>query len=225
MPLTFPTVTSLEINMENTVLITGFDPFGGESINPSWEAVKLLPAQLENAQIISKEIPTSFEKAPLLLKEYIQEYKPNMVICVGQAGGRPSVTIERVAINIQDASIPDNNNYQPNDVPVIPAGPDAYLSNLPIKEMVSAVNNAGFPCFISNSAGTYVCNTLMYTALHELNKLDNESKSRQKRQAGFIHVPFTCEQVIHQGKNYPSMKLEDISTCLKAAIIKAINLY
>ena len=152
------------------VLITGFDPFGGEPINPAWEAVKRLPDNIDGVEIVKLQIPTVFKKSAKKLFENIDTVKPDVVICVGQAGGRYEFCVERVAINLDDGRIPDNEGYQPVDVKVFEDGENAYFSNLPIKAMVEEVKKAGIPAAVSNTAGTYVCNHIMYSLLYYINK-------------------------------------------------------
>ena len=191
------------------LLITGFEPFGGEKINPSWEAVKLLPEKIGDFEIIKAEIPVVFEKAAETVLAKAEELKPNAIICVGQAGGRTGVTPEMVAINLRFASIPDNEGNQPKDVPCISDGENAYFATLPVRKMVEAVSEASIPCSVSYSAGTYVCNDLIYHVLH--------SYKGTETKACFIHVPFIPEQT----NDKPSMELETIAKALEIAI-KAI---
>ena len=180
------------------VLITGFDPFGGEPINPAWEAVKRLPDNIDGVEIVKLQIPTVFKKSAKKLFENIDTVKPDVVICVGQAGGRYEFCVERVAINLDDGRIPDNEGYQPVDVKVFEDGENAYFSNLPIKAMVEEVKKAGIPAAVSNTAGTYVCNHIMYSLLYYINKNNLNIKG------GFIHVPYITEQVLDK-KNTPYM--------------------
>lgn len=147
------------------VLITGFDPFGGEKINPAWEAVRALPDNIDGIEVVKLQIPTVFKKSAKKLFENIDSVKPDVVICVGQAGGRYEFSVERVAINVDDGRIPDNDGYQPVDSPVFEDGENAYFSTLPIKAIVEEVKKAGIPAAVSNTAGTYVCNHIMYLSL------------------------------------------------------------
>ncbi|PFR44922.1 pyroglutamyl-peptidase I [Bacillus thuringiensis] len=189
-----------------TVLLTGFDPFGGESINPAWEVAKSLHEKtIEEYKIISKQVPTVFQKSISVLKEYIEELNPEMIICIGQAGGRPDITIERIAINIDDARIADNEGNQPVDVPVIEEGPAAYWSTLPMKAIVKRLHEEGIPASVSQTAGTFVCNHLFYGLMHELEKRDKKIKG------GFIHIPFLPEQA----SNYPGQPSMSLSTIRK----------
>lgn len=198
------------------VLITGFDPFGGEKINPALEAVKKVKEEIANAQVIKVEIPTVFRKSLEALETAIETHKPDIVICIGQAGGRFDVTPERVAINLDDARIKDNEGNQPIDMPIYEDGEPAYFASLPIKAMVKEINDNGIPASVSNSAGTFVCNHIMYGLLYLIDKKYNNIKG------GFIHVPFIPSQVVDK-KNTPSMSLEDITQGLECAIKAAIE--
>ena len=197
------------------VLITGFDPFGGEKINPAWEAVKGIKNIIEGAKIIKLEIPTVFNKSIEKVKEAMELEKPDIVLCIGQAGGRYDMTVERVAINVDDARIEDNEGNQPIDIPVFEDGEHAYFSNLPIKAMVEEIKGQGIPASISNSAGTFVCNHIMYGVLYHINK------TYKNMRGGFIHVPFINEQVLDK-KNQPYMPVEHITKALEAAIKAAV---
>ena len=188
------------------LLITGFEPFGGEKINPSWEAVKLLPEKIGDFEIIKAEIPVVFEKAAETVIAKADELEPNAIICVGQAGGRSGITPEMVAINLRFASIPDNEGNQPKDIPCVQDGENAYFATLPVRKMAEAVSEASVPCSVSYSAGTYVCNDLIYHVLHHYKGTDIK--------ACFIHVPFISEQT----NDKPSMELETIAKALEIAI-------
>ncbi len=189
------------------ILLTGFEPFGGEKINPASQAVEHVSCR-ETAEIIKLTVPTVFGKAEKYVIDAVKAYSPDAVIMVGQAGGRSAVTVERVAINVRDASIADNEGFMPRDEPVRSNGKAAYFSTLPIKKICDAVKAAGIACEISNTAGTFVCNSLMYGVLDYLDGVNIA--------AGFLHVPFIPEQVI--GKPLPSMALPDITKALEAAI-------
>lgn len=193
------------------VLITGFNPFGGESKNPAYEAVKMLPDTFEGIELVKVEIPTEFYKSIEVLRTSIEKEKPEVVICVGQAGGRFTVSVERVAINVDDARIPDNGGNRPVDQAIVKEGPAAYFSTLPIKAIASAIREGGVPASVSNSAGTYVCNHIMYGLMHMISTEFPEIKG------GFIHVPFLEEQVLDK-PNMPSMSLESISKALGIAV-------
>lgn len=194
------------------VLVTAFDPFGGEAINPALEAVNKLPEQIGSIEIIKETIPTVFGKSICVIGEAIERSCPDAVICVGQAGGRSNITIERVAINCADASIKDNEGKQPIDESIEKDGPAAYFSTLPIKQMAEAVKKAGIPAAVSNTAGTFVCNQLLYGVLHKI-----EQKKLPIR-AGFIHVPYIPAQAALKKETVASMALSDIVCGLTAAI-------
>lgn len=197
------------------IVITGFDPFGGEKINPAWEAVKSLPDKVGDIEVVKVQVPTVFKKSAKKLFEAIDREKPDAVVCVGQAGGRFDITVERVGINIEDGRIPDNEGYQPIDTAIFEDGENAYFATLPIKAMVDEMKKENIPASVSNSAGTYVCNHLMYSLLYYLDK-----KGLKNVRGGFIHVPFIPEQVVDK-KNMPSMELSRITRGLEIAL-KAI---
>lgn len=198
------------------VLITGFAPFGGEKINPAFEAVKLLPDRISGAELIKREIPTEYEKAPAVLEEAIRSCRPDIVLCIGQAGGRTAITPEKVAINLADARIPDNAGYQPIDLPLHEDGETAYFATVPVKAMVQAMQTRGIPAAVSYSAGTFVCNAVMYHALYLTAKCYPNIK------AGFIHVPFAEEQVAGKPEGTPFMELDRISEGLACAVEAAV---
>lgn len=193
------------------ILVTGFDPFGGEKVNPALEAVKSLPSEIHGAEVHWVEIPTVFYKASEVLEAEIEKYQPDVVLCFGQAGGRASLTPERVAINQDDARIPDNQGNQPIDTPIREDGQAAYFSTLPIKAMVKAIKEEGLPATVSNTAGTFVCNHLMYQALYLADK------KFPNMRAGFMHIPYMTEQVVNK-PNTASMCLTDIVRGIEAAI-------
>lgn len=190
------------------LLITGFEPFGGESTNPSWEAVKLLPEVINEYSLTRLCIPVVFGEAADLTIRTAEELHPDAIICIGQAGGRAAITPELVSINLRYAKIPDNKGNQPKDEPVIYGGRAAYFSTLPVRRMAEAVEKVGLPAALSYSAGAYVCNDLLYTLLDHFDGSDTR--------VCFIHVPYSTEQ----GKE-PSMELERIAEGITAAI-KAI---
>ena len=192
------------------ILMTGFDPFGGESVNPAWEAVKRVKAP-EGVTLVKLEVPTVFGASIDTVLSAMEREKPDAVVCVGQAGGREKITPERVAINVNDARIADNAGQQPDDESICADGPAAYFSTLPIKAMVAAMESAGIGAAVSNTAGTFVCNHLMYGVLCAL---ERQGKSIP---AGFIHVPCIPEQTA--GTDKPSMPLELIVRGLEAALI------
>lgn len=192
------------------ILITAFEPFGGEKVNPALEAMKLLPDKIGEAQILKLELPTVFKKSIEKVWQHIDEYEPDIVISLGQAGGRACISIERVAINIDDTTMADNEGNMPVDQPIFKDGENAYFSNLPIKNMVEDIKKAGIPANISNTAGTYVCNHVMYGILYKIHK------ERLNIKAGFIHVPFIPEQVVNKPEK-PSMSLENIVKAVEIA--------
>jgi pyroglutamyl-peptidase len=171
------------------ILLTGFSPFGGESINPSYECIKNVDNEISGYEIIKKEIETTFQTSHHQLISYINDFKPDAVILVGQAGGAHNIRIERVAINIQDARIKDNLGDMPEDQVIIKSAPNAYFSTLPSKLIVKNLMNEGIPAILSYSAGTFVCNHLLFHLLHYLNQ------SNINIPAGFIHVPYIFSQV------------------------------
>ncbi|KEY60879.1 pyroglutamyl-peptidase I [Serratia sp. DD3] len=193
------------------VLITGFEPFGGEQVNPSWEVVKQLDGlQIAGAQIIARQLPCVFGEALTVLNAAIDELQPQRVLAIGQAGGRSDISVERVAINVDDARIADNQGQQPIDQAIVEHGPAAYFSTLPIKAIVNALRQAGIPASVSQTAGTYVCNHVMYGLLHRLS-------SQPQIKGGFIHIPYLPEQAAHH-PGQPSMAAETVLAALKLAI-------
>lgn len=198
------------------LLLTGFDPFGGELINPAWEAVKRVSDKVGDVEVVKLMVPTVFYKSIDTVAAAIEKEKPDAVLCIGQAGGRFDLNPERVAININDARIPDNEGNQPLDGPVFADGETAYFATLPIKAMAEEIRKAGVPASVSNTAGTYVCNHLMYGVLYTLaNKYPDV-------RGGFMHVPFITSQVINRKPIAPSLSLEQIVTGIEAAV-KAIG--
>ena len=189
------------------LLITGFDPFGGEKINPSYEAVKLLPDVIGEYELTKIELPTVFGRAAEIMIEKIAEIHPDAVICVGQAGGRRGITPEVIGINLREASIADNAGNIPRNEKIRAGAPDGIFSTLPVREMVDAINAEGLPASLSYSAGAFVCNDLLYSLLYEFK--DTEIK------IGFIHVPFHPEQA---KAGVPSMELVEIVRGLRTAI-------
>ena len=192
------------------LLLTAFDPFGGAAINPAQEAVNMVPNTIGSVEVIRLTLPTVFHKSVDLTVEAIEAHRPDAVLCIGQAGGRCELTPERIAINIDDARIPDNAGKQPIDRPICPEGPAAYFATLPIKAMAAAIREAGLPASVSNTAGTFVCNHLMYGVLHHLAVHHPETKG------GFMHVPFAPSQVTDRPA--PSMSIPDIARGIEAAI-------
>ena len=200
------------------VLVTGFEPFGGERVNPALEAIKDLPAEIHGTEIRWLEVPTVFHKSAQVLEEEMSRYQPDFVLCIGQAGGRSKITPERIAINIDDARIPDNIGNSPIDEIIRKDGENAYFSTLPIKAIVDELNKNNIPSAISNTAGTFVCNHIMYESLYLT------SKKYPNIKAGFIHIPYIEEQVADK-PNMPYMKKEDIIVALELIIKTAVNYY
>ncbi|MFI2200248.1 pyroglutamyl-peptidase I [Streptomyces sp. NPDC020192] len=172
------------------VLITGFAPFGGASVNPSWQAARLVAAEPPaGLTVTAAELPCVFGESVEALREAVHASAPDLVLCLGQAGGRPGVTVERVAVNLDDARIPDNKGRQPIDEAVVPGGPAAYFSSLPVKACVAAVRAAGVPAAVSHTAGTFVCNHVAYGLGHLI------ATELSHVRGGFVHVPWAPEQV------------------------------
>ena len=199
-----------------TVLITGFEPFGGESVNPSWEVVSSLDnAIIGGCRVIAHQLPCVFGESLAVLNAAIDALSPSLVLAVGQAGGRTDITVERVAINVDDARIVDNLGQQPIDVPIVADGPAAWFSTLPIKAMVVAMCNAGIPASVSQTAGTFVCNHVMYGLLHKL-------RDAPAVKGGFIHIPYLPQQAA-QHPGAPSMAAETVRRALEVAIATALQ--
>jgi pyroglutamyl-peptidase len=189
------------------LLITGFDPFGGETVNPSWEAVKGLSDVVGEYALTKLQIPTVFIKAAETVLSAAEILQPDVILCIGQAGGRSTVTPEVVAINLREARIPDNEGNQPVNTQVSPEGPAAYFTTVPVREMVAALQDAGIPGSLSFSAGAFVCNDVLYTLLHRYH-------GTQTR-VGFIHVPHLPQQAKPDG---PSLPLNTMTAALETAI-------
>lgn len=194
------------------ILVTGFDPFDKDIINPSYEAVKKLPDTIKDAKIIKLEIPTSFKRSTQVLEKSIEEHKPDVILSVGQAGGRNGITLEKVAINLLEARIKDNDGYQPCDKHIREDGETAYFTNLPIKGMNCYLKENNIPTTISYTAGTFVCNCVMYNILYLINKKYPNIKG------GFIHVPFLPEQAALKNPVSSSMSLDMISKAIELSI-------
>ena len=197
--------------MDRRILITGFEPFGQEIVNPSWEAVKSLPDIIDGAELMKVRLPVSFTGATVMVEQAIDRFRPDVVLSVGQAGGRFEINIERVAINLADSSKPDNDGYRPEEMPVRAGAPDLYFSNLPVKHLVEAVREAGIPAVVSNTAGAYVCNSVFYTAMHLVNHKYPDMR------AGFIHVPYLPCQTVEKTRQ-PSMSKETVVQALETII-------
>ncbi|KRL12645.1 pyrrolidone-carboxylate peptidase [Levilactobacillus zymae DSM 19395] len=193
------------------ILVTGFDPFDHATVNPAWEAVRRLPATVKTATIVTQEIPTVFGQSAEVLHAAIVRERPDVVLSIGQAGGRAALTPERVAINLDDARIADNAGQRPQDQSIQPTGAPAYFTQLPVKAMVAAIQQAGLPAQLSTTAGTFVCNHLMYQAQYL------RATEFPDLRAGFLHIPFLPEQVIHR-PGTPSLALADAVRGITAAL-------
>lgn len=198
------------------VLVTGFEPFGGETANPSWTAAQLVAAEPPAwTEVTAVQLSCVFGTAIDELRDAIAAYDPGLVLCVGQAGGRPDLTVERVALNLDDARIPDNAGRQPLDRPVVPGGPAAYFASLPVKACVASIRDAGLPASVSQTAGTFVCNHVFYGLAHLI------ATERTALRGGFVHVPYAPHQVAGGGQ--PSMSVRDVAAGLRAVVTAAIS--
>ncbi|GAA0482127.1 pyroglutamyl-peptidase I [Streptomyces olivaceiscleroticus] len=196
------------------VLLTGFTPFEGSDVNPSWQAVQAVAADPPpGVDVVTAELPCVFGEALDALRTAVTEADPEVVVCVGQAGGRPDVTVERVAINVDDARIPDNAGAQPIDEPIVEGGPAAYFTNLPLKACVTAVREAGLPASVSQTAGTFVCNHVFYGLMHLL------ATERPAARGGFVHIPYAPEQVTDKGE--PSLPVGAAAEALRVIMVTA----
>ena len=201
-----------------TVLLTGFDPFGGESINPSWLAVERLHGELiAGHRIVGVQLPTSFARAPRILRAAIRKHAPALVLCLGQAGGRAQISLERIAINIDDARIADNDGAQPVDTPIARNGPTACFTTLPIKSMLVALQAANIPIEVSQTAGTFVCNHVFYALMRTLAARPAHSRPR----GGFVHIPYLPDQVKDRSDT-PGLALDTVVDALRIMIETAL---
>lgn len=199
-----------------SALLTGFAPFGGESHNPSWDAVSRLDDHvIAGHRVVARRLPVEFGASVTALRDVIDAVSPSLVLCVGQAGGRSQLSIERVAINIDDARIADNAGAAPVDQPIVAGGPAAYFATLPIKAMLSDLRDAGIPAEISQTAGTYVCNHVFYGLMHAL-------RERPNIRGGFIHIPYSPEQATHHA-GAPSLPLDIVVKALRIALDTALT--
>ncbi len=192
--------------------MTGFEPFGNDTVNPSWEAVSMLPERTEYAEIVKRKMPVEYDRVAFLLEEAIKDEQPDAVICVGQAGGRAMMTPEMVAVNIKDSLSADNAGVLYSGEVIAADGPAAYFSTLPVKVLTAAIKEVGVPAAVSYTAGTYVCNNIMYHLLHMITKRYPEVKGC------FIHIPFACEQVLTRPAGTPSLPLAWMAKGLEAAV-------
>ncbi len=205
------------------VLVTGFEPFGGDKINPTEKIIdSLANEKLEEVSLVTKVLPVVFKKTDEILTNLLAEHKPDIAIHLGLAAGRSSISLERVAINLMDARIPDNENYQPIDEQLRKDGETAYLSKLPIKEIVNELRKEGIPSVVSNTAGLYVCNEVMYLSLYHSAKFGFPVKT------GFIHFPYLPEQVVERfltnGQNLSCLPLDLQVKAVKIAIQQTMKL-
>ena len=197
-----------------TVLLTGFDAFGGDSINPSWLAAQALDGEIvQGHRVLTELLPTEFAASRRLLTRSLRQHKPALVLCLGLAGGRACLSLERIAINVQDARIADNAGAQPIDIPIVQRGPAAYFSTLPIKAMLQALTASGIPAEVSQTAGTFVCNHVFYSLMHALKKLRATTKAR----GGFAHLPYL------PGQGLPCMPLHEMVHGLRVAVACALT--
>lgn len=199
------------------VLLTAFEPFGGEGVNPSLEiALRLTGSTIGDHRVVAQVLPVAFNETAHTLRQTLQSERPNLVIALGQAGGRSDISLERVAINLIDARIADNAGTQPIDVPIVTGAPAAYFSTLPIKAMRNALHAEGIPAQLSFSAGSFVCNQVFYLLMHEL------AQAGMRARGGFIHVPYLPEQAsFHPGA--ASMSLDTMVAGVRFAIACAIE--
>jgi pyroglutamyl-peptidase len=203
-----------------TVLVTGFEPFEQDPVNPSWEVARALDGWVHGgATVRAVQLPCVFGDAIAALDQALLQWRPSLVLCLGLAGGRCELTPERVAINVDDARIPDNAGRQPVDTPVQADGPAAYFSTLPIKAMVRALRAQGVPAAVSNTAGTFVCNHIFYALMHRL--AAQVAQGRAVR-GGFIHVP-ALPLLAARHPGMPSMALETQVLGLQTMVRTALD--
>lgn len=197
-----------------TVLLTGFEPFGGETVNPSWQAVSALAARPPVPGVVLRTalLPCVYGAAGDALRDAVTRWDPDVVVGVGQAGGRHQITPERIAVNLDDAPAPDNAGVSPVDRPVVDGGPLAYRTGLPVKAIVAALRASGIPAAVSDTAGTYICNHVFYAAMHLV------ATDRPGMRAGFVHVPYAHGQVVDRPGATPSLSLESITDALAVVV-------
>jgi pyroglutamyl-peptidase len=184
-------------------LVAGFEPFAGDPLNPALETLRRLPPRLGNLVLSTRALPTAFGPARTALEDAVLTMAPDIVLCLGLAGGRAGLSLERVAINLEDARIPDNAGRQPIDRPVVAGGPAAYFATLPVKAAVAALRAAGLPAIVSNTAGTFVCNHAFYGLLHLAARRDLPLRG------GLLHLPYLPSQAAGRD-GAPSMALDDV---------------
>ncbi len=209
------------------ILVSGFTPFNGEKINPSWQIVKALPDVISGFRVKKLRVPTAFGESIKAVTNAIDKHHPQIVLCLGQAGGRTHMSVERVAINIDDAGIADNQGAWPIDQAIVQGAPAAYFCTLPIKAMVEAMRQKGVPAEVSNTAGTFVCNHLLYGVLHHIALLKpaqgkQPAAARYPMRAGFMHVPYADSQIVGREQLF-SLPIAEMAIATKAAIMAAIK--
>lgn len=199
---------------DKVILLTGFDPFGGDALNPSWLVAEALDGQrIAGHRVVAAQLPTVFGESLHQLRALAIAHRPALTVCLGQAGGRSALSLERVGININDARIPDNVGAQPIDTPVVPGGPAAYFASLPLKAMLRAVQQAGVPCEVSQTAGTFVCNHVLYGLMQ---MLQAQGVGPAGARGGFVHVPWL------PGQGTPHLALRDMVRGIHAALWAAV---
>ncbi len=198
------------------ILLTGFEPFGGETVNPSWTAARSAARllQSEGLDVQALELPCVFGESATMLEEALERFQPELVVCAGQAGGRPRISLERVAINCDDARIPDNAGNRPVDEPVVRDGPAAYFTSLPVKAALAALTAQNIPAEVSQTAGTYVCNHVFYALMHAL-------RLRPGTRGGFVHVPYEDSQ-LPAGSGTPSLPAQQMAAALAVVVRTAL---
>jgi pyroglutamyl-peptidase len=215
LPAGLPVLNSIRRHRERLVLLTGFEPFAGETVNPSWQAVRLLDGtRVGGHRVAVAELPCAFAASLPALRRALRKHDPRVVVATGLAGGREGISLERIAINVIDARIPDNAGAQPIDVPVVRTGPAAYFSTLPLKASLQALQADGIPAHVSQTAGTYVCNQVFYGMMHALRR-------RPATRAGFVHVPWLPDQA--RAHRQPGMPLEHIVRALEIIVDAALT--
>ena len=198
------------------ILLTGFEPFGGEAVNPSWAAARSAARLLQSEGLVVQalELPCVFGESATMLEEALERFRPELVLCAGQAGGRPRISLERVAINCDDARIPDNTGNRPVDEPVVQGGPAAYFTSLPVKAALAALTAQNIPAEVSQTAGTYVCNHVFYALMHAL-------RLRPGTRGGFVHVPYE-ESQLPAGSGTPSLPAQQMAAALAVVVRTAL---
>ncbi|WP_373576475.1 pyroglutamyl-peptidase I [Parafannyhessea umbonata] len=199
------------------ILVTGFQPFDGEKVNPSWQVARRLPERIARAEVLRLEVPVAFGRGPRTVTQEIDRLAPDVALCLGQAGGRAGITVEFVGINQMDARIPDCDGFQPRGERIDPAGPDAFFSTVPVRRMVARMREGGVPASVSYTAGTYVCNDLLYEVLHHI------SAAGTGCLGGFVHVPYLPEQAAAKSPDTPSMALDHMVRAVTLGLEAAVE--